>query len=123
MLTEWLAKAGGWFTPEQYLLWTRVEGLAWTLADLVIVWYLLRLGNLCRASMGRRQHRIAYAVLAMTLPFVALLPFAQTGMAFFFLELLVTIPHFVLIVYALLTDAPIAAQALHRMLAVENRRE
>jgi hypothetical protein len=110
---------GDLFSPESYLFWSRIQGPAWTLADFVIVYYVLRLANLCRGVMGRRPHRFAWLVLAGTIPFAATIPFIGSGTAFFQTELVVTVTHFLIILYVLAVDVETAAEALARMLRSE----
>lgn len=111
-LIEWM---GGRFSPEAYLAWTRVQCTAWTLADLVLVFYLLRLANLARKLLGRAPHRASFALLAATVPLAAVAPFAQSGGRVFVLEVLITVPHFALIVYVLLADTALLWAALARV--------
>ncbi len=114
-MIEWLGSA---FTPEQYVFWTRVECTAWTLADVFIVFYLLRLADLARAVMRKPPHRISYIVWICTLPPAALIPFLTRGTHIFAVELLVTVPHFLIIVSILALDAKTAVQALTRLLQI-----
>ncbi len=112
-LIVWL---GNHFSPEQYLFWTRIQCAAWTAADVVIVLYLLRIANLARGMEGVRRHRVSYLVLAATLlpaPFVIS---AQQGMSIFLLEVLITVPHFALILYVLVADWLVCSQAFGRLL-------
>jgi hypothetical protein len=95
---------GHHFSPEQYLFWTRVECLAWTAADVLIVFFLIRLANLVRGLQNRRQHLFSYILLGLTLLPVPLIVNAQTGWAIFTLEVLVTVPHFLLILYIMWAD-------------------
>jgi len=105
------------FTPEAYLYWSRIQGSLWTAADIVICWYLLRLGNLARAICSQRPHRIAFGILFATLPIAALIPVAPNATAFYRIELLVTIPHFLIILYVFLVDWKWAWQAYRRLMA------
>lgn len=92
------------FTPETYLVWSRVQGSLWTAADFVICWYLLRLGNLARTICGKRLHRVSFLVLFATAPFALFIPVAPNATAFYRLELIVTIPHFLIILYVFVAD-------------------
>ena len=105
-----IREIGEHFSPEDYLFWTRVQASMWTLADVVIVLYLIRVPNLFRAYEDLRPHRLSYIVWTLTLPFCALLPFAQSGSAIFRIELLVTVPHFLLIVYLCVSNIGIVAR-------------
>ena len=110
---QWM---GAHFTPEQYLRWTRIECAAWTLADFVLVFYLLRMANLARRVTRAHPRRLSFAILwATALPAVCI-PFAPTGARIFGLELAVTVPHFYLILDVLVRDARHAARALAEIL-------
>lgn len=56
MFDGFLQSMGNAFTPEMYLFWTRIECSAWTLADVVIVFYLIRLANSARKALNRDPH-------------------------------------------------------------------
>jgi hypothetical protein len=92
---------GEHFSPEQYLFWTRWQCLCWTMADLLIVFFLIRLSNQARNVAHRRPHRFSYVVLGFTallVPFVLLSP---SGGLLFLVELGITVPHFLLLCYLL----------------------
>jgi len=109
---------GSLFSPEAYVLWTRIECTAWTAADLVIVFVLIRLGDLARAALGKQAHRVSYVVLLLTVPPAVVIPFCGTGLGIFALELCVTIPHFLIILYVIAADSryalPFLAQRLEQ---------
>lgn len=114
-MTEWLLEMGARFTVEDYIIWSRLQGSAWTLADLIIVFNLLRIANLCRAQVGERKHRWSFYILYATIPFALLIPMSPNHIAFFRLELCVTIPHFLLILYVLFANLGVAPRALHHL--------
>lgn len=112
-----LNSLGESFTPDAYLFLTRIQGSLWTLADFVIILYLIRIANVLRRYLRRRAHIVSYVVLACTAPFALLLPIAPTGLAFFRLELVVTVPHFLLILYLLASNMQIVVEAVNRRLS------
>ena len=116
-MLDLLREAGDWFRGEPYIISTRVVSSLWTFADIVIVLYLIRIGNLFRRHVGQRTHRISYGVLAATVPFAAMLPFVRTGMAFVRIEFIVTLPHFALILYLLIANASLVARSFARYTA------
>lgn len=93
-----------YFDSETYLAWSRVQGILWTLADIVICYCLVECANLCRAKRGIRRHAVSVGVLWLTIGLSCLLPFVPSGTAFFRLELAITIPQFAIIVYVLLVN-------------------
>ncbi len=112
MILELVRSIGSHFSQEQYMFWSRIQGTLWTAADIVLIVYLIRTTNLFRRHLGLRLHRWTYAVLGMTLPFAALVSVVQDARAFFYLELAVTVPHFLLILYLCFGDAGNALRAL-----------
>ena len=111
-LLEWL----GQFGPEQYLFWTRVQSIAWTGADLVIVFFLIRCANLARSVLGHRPHRGSYAVLGATAFLAPCLVAAPSGKVIFALEMLITVPHFLLILYLLFANIRLLSPFLDRLM-------
>jgi hypothetical protein len=105
MMPDWLWQIGERFSPERYLTLTRVQGCLWTAADYAIVVYLIRIGNLVRRHLGLRTHRVSWVILAATVPFALALLIAPTGQTFFRLDLVVTVPHFALILYLCVVNA------------------
>ncbi len=116
MIREAILWMGGCFSPEQYLFWTRIQCIAWTAADVVIVFYMLRLANLARCTLGEPLHRWPYFVLGATLLPLPGVVLASGGWAVFGIELLVTVPHFCLIVYVLAVNMRLTAAFLQRLL-------
>ena len=103
---------GSRFSPEQYIFWTRIQCTAWTLADILIVYYLLRIGDLARSFLKVERHKVCYVIWLATLPLAATIPFLTSGRHVFAVELLVTLPHFLIILYALAADGRYLLQTL-----------
>ena len=119
MVPDWIVAVGEGFGPGDYLIWSRIQGSLWTLAGYAIILGLLRLTNLSRTFLGRRRHVFSYLVLAGTVPFALMIPVAPTGGAFFRLELAVTVPHFLLILYLLAVNMGCAAKTLSRLVVTD----
>jgi hypothetical protein len=115
-MNEWILWIGGQFSPEDYLFWTRVQCLMWTAADVVIIVALARLANLARTREGARTHLFTCLVLAATIALAPFVILAPTGALIFVLELLITVPHFVLILYLLAANANRVARMLDDVL-------
>lgn len=101
MIDQAIHWMGTHFSPESYLFWTRIQCLLWTAADVVIVYNLIRIANTGRKLTGDRPHRVSYVVLGLTLLPTPLIAVAKTGGTVFLIELLITAPHFLLILYLL----------------------
>jgi hypothetical protein len=98
---DWILWMSSRFSPEQYLFWTRWQCLAWTLADLLIVFFLIQLSNQARGVVQRRPHRFSYAVVAFTALLLPFVPVSPSGGLLFLVELGITVPHFLLLCYLL----------------------
>lgn len=112
-MIQWMGHA---FTASDYVFWTRIQCSAWTLADLILIFYLIRTANLARRILDLRPHSVSYGILLATVPPAAAIPFMTTGAGIFLIELAVTLPHFLLIGYVLLADARHGAAALATLL-------
>ena len=99
---EWMGSA---FSPQQYVFWTRIQCTAWTVADILIVYYLLRIGDVTRMFLKVDRHRVCYVIWLATLPLAVTIPFLTRGSHIFLIELLVSVPHFLIILYVLAADA------------------
>lgn len=107
---------GTQFSAEAYLFWTRIQCLMWTAADVLIVFSLIRIANLGRKLTGDTVHRAPLVILGLTLLPAPLVGIAETGGIVFLIELLVTVPHFLLILYLLWANrnvGPAAWALLH----------
>jgi hypothetical protein len=116
---ELVVEVGSWFSPAQYLYWTRIQCIAWTAADIALILALLQLANLCRGIVGKRKHRLSYVVLFLSAMLAPLVIWAPNGSVIFVLELLITVPHFLIILYVLAAGRLHFAQAW-RMLTEES---
>ena len=113
---EILRFLGAHYSPEQYLFMTKIQCLLWTAADLVVVFYLLQIANLARTQLHLPKHLYPYIALGVTVFFVPLVPIAQSGAMIFRLELLITVPHFVLILYVLAANMQVFPEYLAAMM-------
>jgi hypothetical protein len=120
-MMDWLYDLGTRFTAEDYIVWSRIQGTAWTSADLVIVYNLIRIADLGRDYMGIPLHRWSLWILYATIPPCLLIPLSYNHLMFLRLELMVTIPHFLLIVYVILANFRIGPKALWKSLEQRSR--
>lgn len=109
---NWVLWMSAHFSPEQYLFWTRWQCLAWSLADLLIVFFLIRLSNQARVVVQRPAHRYSYVLLGFTAALVPFVVMAPSGGLIFLLELGITVPHFLLLCYLLTVNVRVYAMFL-----------
>ena len=115
MPEAWVHWLGAQFSPEAYLFWTRIQCLAWTTADVVLILGLLALFNRCRREAGYRTHFFSYLVLGATVILAPLVWWAPTGALVFALELCIPVPHFLMILYLLAASGPLALEVAMKL--------
>ena len=120
---DWIQWMSNHFSPEQYLFWTRWQCLAWTLADLLIVLFLIRLSNQARTVVGRKPHRCSYALLGFTVLLVPFVVLSPSGGLLFLVELGITVPHFALLCYLLTANISVYATFLYEMVSLAESRK
>jgi hypothetical protein len=116
MIHDFIAWMGSLFSPEAYLFWTRIQCLLWTAADVLIIVFLTRSANLLRVVCGAPLHRVPFIILGVSLVPVPLVVLVPTGMQLFLVELLITVPHFLLILYVLLANIAHAPRGFAKLL-------
>lgn len=112
MWPEFVETVGNRFNHSDYLVWSRIAGVLWTVADAIIAFCMIYIGNLVRAYQAVRPHRFSYALLATSCLPAVYIPFVDTSAAFYRLELIITIPQYLIILYICAADARLAIHAL-----------
>jgi len=110
------------FTAEAYLVSTKVQGLLWSAADIVLVLAFLRIAGALRARDHAPSIRWRYGLLAATALLTPLLAFAATSRQILLLESLICGVQFLILVATLLLERP-RLLALARELGRKRRRD
>ncbi len=92
------------FTPGAYLVSTKVQGLVWSAADLVLVFAFLRIADTLRAGQGIPPIRRRYVLLAITALLTPLLVFARSPRGILLLESLICGVQFLILVATLILE-------------------
>jgi hypothetical protein len=92
------------FTRDAYLVSTKVQGLMWSGADLLLVFAFLRIADVLRAKSGDPPIRWRYAFLALTALLTPLLVFARSSREILLLESLVCGVQFLILVATLILE-------------------
>ncbi len=115
-MMEVVREFGAGVNADLYMTMTRVLSTGWTFADLAIIVLLIRTFNILRLYISIPTHKIPYVVLGITVPFSIALFFANSGWTFFYLELVITFPHFFLILYLLIANRQVTTRAFAKRL-------
>ena len=97
----WLSRH---FTNEAYLFLTKVQGAAWSVVDLVLILFLLKIIDLARKKKKAKRILYRYLVLLFTALLVPVLVFVKTSGAFFLLESVICGIHFSMLIYIVVME-------------------
>jgi len=92
------------FTADTYLVSTKVQGLLWSAADIVLVLVLLRIADLLRRRASTPPIRWRYVLLGLTALLTPLLAWASSPARFLMLESVICGIQFLLLVYTLIAE-------------------
>lgn len=92
------------FTAEAYLFHTKIQGIVWSLADIILVLALLRIVDLGRRKAGLKGPWVRYAFLCLTALLTPLLLFSRTRGEFFLLECIICGGQFLILLYTVVVE-------------------
>jgi hypothetical protein len=92
------------FTSESYLFHSKVQGILWSAADILLVLALLKIVDLGRRREGLKGPWVRYVLLGLSAVITPLLLFARTPGEFFRLESLICGGQFVILLYTALFE-------------------
>lgn len=95
---------GANFTTEVYMYYTKLQGILWSLADIVLVLALLKIADLIRARAQKKKIRFRYLFLLFSAILTPLLVFTQSPKQFFILESIICGTQFVILVYTVVGE-------------------
>ncbi len=95
---------GAHFTTEAYLLSSKLQGILWSAADIVLVLALLKIADFVRARSGETKIVIRYLLLWLSALITLLMFFVQSPKQFFLLEAAVCGTQFLILVYTVIAE-------------------
>lgn len=95
---------GNGFSPEVHLAVTKVQGLLWSTADIVLIWFLLKIVGLARTAQAGVGAVWRYRLLILSAVLVPFLVLTPTSKAFFVMESGIFGLQFGVLIYTLATD-------------------
>jgi len=100
-LLLWVA---GHFDTRLYLLSSKVQGILWSGADIVIVFVLLKISALFRQRSGKSRIFFRYVLLAGTALLTPALIVVKTPRSFFYLESIICGVQFLILLYTVVVE-------------------
>ena len=95
---------GAVFTMETYMFHTKVQGILWSVADVILILVLLRIADHTRAGTKRERIIWRYVLLCLTAVITPLLLLSKTPREFFLLESVICGTQFVILVYSIIVE-------------------
>jgi hypothetical protein len=94
----------GNFTTEAYLFHSKIQGIVWSSADIILVLAMLRIVNLGRRRAGLKAPLARYVLLCLTAVLTPLLLFSRTPKEFFLLECIICGGQFLILLYTVIFE-------------------
>ena len=117
VLFHWLALN---FTGERYMFYTKVQGLLWSLADVILVFTLLKLADVVRKTTGQKKIKGRYVLLYISALLTPLLIPARTPEQIFFVESIVCGIQFLILAATLASESRGVMEYLARKISLIN---
>ncbi len=95
---------GSNFDAGLYLLTSKIQGILWSGADIVLVLAVLKIADLARKKCGLRRLTPLHLLLWATAFLTPLLLFARTPRQFFLLECILCGSQFLILLYVAFTE-------------------
>ena len=105
IVTNTLLWVGNHFSHEIYYTTTKFQGFFWSLADIAIVWYMLKIADFIRSRTGKPKITWRYYLLllsAILTPFLILV--MKTATQFFILEAVIFVIQYLLLMYSVVSE-------------------
>lgn len=109
----WLGTA---FTIDVYMFYTKIQGMLWSIADVILVLVLLRISDLTRVKKGQRRIISRYIFLCLTAILTPLILFTKTPRQFFLLESIICGTQFAILVYTIFAERRGAMDFLRQLM-------
>lgn len=90
------------FSPEVYLLATKIQGMLWSIADVILIFCILRITDIVLAHNNQRPISIRYWMLLFSALPVPLLFYTSRGDHFFYIECVIFGLQFSILIYTII---------------------
>ncbi len=95
---------GSHFSHEVYYTTTKVQGIFWSLADIIIAWYMIRIAAFIRNRSGRPKIIWRYYFLLLSAILTPFLLVMKTSRHFFILEAVIFAIQYLLLIYSVVAE-------------------
>ena len=95
---------GANFSTEVYMLSTKIQGILWSMADIALVYLLLKIATLVRAKKQKKKIIFRYFFLWFSALLTPLLIFTDESEQFFLLESIIFATQYAILLYTLIVE-------------------
>ena len=92
------------FSTEAYMLTTKVQGILWSISDVLIIYVMLKIVSLIREQNQRKKILFRYIFLWLPAILVPFLVFTTTPKQFFNLESVISELQFSVLIYSVFAE-------------------
>ena len=116
ILTDILIWVGHHFTRDIYFTVTKIQGILWSLADIAIAWYMLKIANVIREQTGKTKITWRYYYLFVSAILTPFLLLTKTSRQFFILEAAIFAIQYSLLIYTVVSERKRALLYIKQMI-------
>lgn len=99
-----MLRIGSGFSRDIYFLLTKIQGILWSIANTVLVFYFLKITGLIRKYNHAKQIRYRYYFLLVSAILSLFLLFTENGTVFFALEAAIYGIQYTILLYTLILE-------------------
>ena len=103
------------FTTEVYMFYTKLQGMIWSIADIVLVLVLLKIADLIRKRSQKKRITLRYVFLLVSAILTPLLIFTKTPRQFLLLESIICGTQFSILVYTVIVEIKEMVKAVKKI--------
>ena len=103
------------FTTEVYMFYTKLQGMIWSIADIVLVLVLLKIADLIRKRSQKKRITLRYVFLLVSAILTPLLIFTKTPRQFLLLESIICGTQFSILVYTVIVEIKEIVEAVKKI--------
>ena len=92
------------FSTEAYMWATKVQGILWSISDVIIIYVILKIASLIREKNQQQKIRFRYILMWMSAVLVPFLLFTVTPRQFFILESVIFGLQFSVLIYSVIAE-------------------
>jgi hypothetical protein len=92
------------FSPTEYIFWTKIQIVAWSAADIALVFAVLSIIGLARSHAGKQRIGIRYVLLAISAGLTPVVLVLESSQQIFRLEAAVVGLQFAILIYSIIVD-------------------